>query len=527
MARPQLSEEDIERRLHSHGAKTPQPPAKLLDQLKAEIPEGLSYTNLDRQRPAFPMWRGTWAVAASIIVLVSLSYVMLKTMESSQREQGVPVGDMVAPSRAKEAVPAAPAAQPPAEPTSMAQSESRADVGTAAAAAPSATSAPKTEMLGYAAGSDAGLRQEMDELQKNAAKDDLPARTIPEPVEVSAAAPPRVAPQQAAAAEEGKVMVMQERESNELARRSANQAPSVAGGVVGGVMAAPAPAAPAPTPAADRASAPQKMRARLARDSDDVAGTGQFVDAEADPVSTFALRVGDQSYGRVRSALAAGKLPSSETVREEEILNHFDYGDDRPRADVAVTAEGAAAPFAEGGLLQTVRIGVRTRGGSPQRPLGTDAKVQVDFNPDIVRSYRLVGHEAAPGSEARPATLPFDHAVSALYELRLERRPGRGDRIASIRLQYQDAQRRERVEVTRDITGSDFSPNWEVAPPTLRLATLVAKWAELLKDSPFAAAVDARELFVRAQRLSGELAGDEKVADFVSLAAKTASLMER
>jgi hypothetical protein len=525
MARPQLSEEDIERRLHSHGAKTPQPPAKLLDQLKAEIPEGLSYANLDRQRPAFPMWRGTWAVAASIIVLVSMSYVMLRTMESAQKDQSVPVADMVASSRAKEAAPASPAAQTPAEPPLMAQAESRADSGLAPAATPSVPSGLKTEMFGYAAGADAGRRQEVDDLRKNGSKDDLPARSMAEPVAVSAATPPVVEEQQAAAAEEGKVMVMQEREGNELARRSANQAPSVVGGVVGGIMAAPAP--PAPTPAADSAAAPQKMRARLTRDSDDVAGTGQFVDAEADPVSTFALRVADQSYGRVRSALAAGRLPSAETVREEEILNHFDYGDDRPRADVAVTAEGAAAPFAEGGLLQAVRIGVRTRGGSPQRPLGTDAKVQVEFNSDIVRSYRLVGHDAAPGSEARSATLPFDHAVSALYELRLERRPARGDRIANIRLQYQDAQRRERVEVTRDITGSDFSPNWEVAPPTLRLATLVAKWAELLKDSPFAAAVDARDLFTRAQRLSGELAGDEKVADFVSLAAKTASLMER
>ena len=67
------------------------------------------------------------------------------------------------------------------------------------------------------------------------------------------------------------------------------------------------------------------------------------------------------SYGLTRQALQSGQLPDPETVRLEEIVNAFDFGDVAPdRATFRVYVEGAPSPFGEPGL-SLLRIGVKGR----------------------------------------------------------------------------------------------------------------------------------------------------------------------
>lgn len=86
----------------------------------------------------------------------------------------------------------------------------------------------------------------------------------------------------------------------------------------------------------------------------------------SDPaLSSFPLRVTSDSYARTRRALARHALPDPGSVRVEEFLNAFDYGDPAPtRGDFELTAEGAPSPFKHG--VHLLRFGIHARAAHPQ-----------------------------------------------------------------------------------------------------------------------------------------------------------------
>ncbi|MEZ4451057.1 MAG: von Willebrand factor type A domain-containing protein [Nannocystaceae bacterium] len=80
------------------------------------------------------------------------------------------------------------------------------------------------------------------------------------------------------------------------------------------------------------------------------------------PLSTFAIDVDTAAYANVRRFLSGGALPPPSSVRVEEMINYFDYGDEAPAAGaepLAVQAEVADAPWRPEHRL--VRIGVKAR----------------------------------------------------------------------------------------------------------------------------------------------------------------------
>ena len=79
----------------------------------------------------------------------------------------------------------------------------------------------------------------------------------------------------------------------------------------------------------------------------------------------------------------------------------------------------------------------------------------------------------------------------------------------------------------RFLLAHDFVRRWQDASPALRLTTLVAEYAEILKRSYWAREGDLDDVFRRAQRLSAAFEGDREVADFVSLAGRAAEIRER
>ncbi len=181
-------------------------------------------------------------------------------------------------------------------------------------------------------------------------------------------------------------------------------------------------------------------------------GTAAFLTARQNPTSQFAINVGTAAYADVRRSLEAGERPPTGLVRIEELVNSFRYNYPRPTdaTPVAVATEAHAAPWAKGHLL--VRIGLQGRDapgtassaaapGPSERPrqeareiltagaadeirtfAARDVKVQVDFNPDKVLAYRLLGYEnrllKADGAEAVAANdLAAGRSVTALYEI--------------------------------------------------------------------------------------------------------------
>ncbi len=88
-----------------------------------------------------------------------------------------------------------------------------------------------------------------------------------------------------------------------------------------------------------------------------------FIDAASDPFSTFSIDVDTASYASARASIAAGSLPPRESVRVEEFINYFTYGDKAPKAGderpFAVHVDTGAAPWAPDHRL--VRIGLKAR----------------------------------------------------------------------------------------------------------------------------------------------------------------------
>jgi Ca-activated chloride channel family protein len=162
--------------------------------------------------------------------------------------------------------------------------------------------------------------------------------------------------------------------------------------------------------------------------------------------------------------------------------------------------------------------------------IATDAKVQVEFEPSIVSRWRLIGYENRDVADHKfrddsvdAGEIGAGHSVTALYEIKLaENAPRRGD-AATLRLRYRSKETGKIVEIAHDLSLSDFAKSWESAPRGLRLASVVAEFAEVLKGGYWAKEGSLEEVSRRARSLSHEFS-DANVTDLASLAGRAARL---
>lgn len=125
-----------------------------------------------------------------------------------------------------------------------------------------------------------------------------------------------------------------------------------------------------------------------------------------------------------------------------------------------------------------------------------DARIQVAFNPETVRSYRLLGFEnqALDDEDFRDDTrdageVGLGQSSTALYEVALAG-GGSGlrptDPVATATLRYQRPRSGTVSEMTAGLSVADIAPAFESADPHFRLAAVAAELAETLGASPFA-----------------------------------------
>jgi Ca-activated chloride channel homolog len=135
--------------------------------------------------------------------------------------------------------------------------------------------------------------------------------------------------------------------------------------------------------------------------------------------------------------------------------------------------------------------------------IARDAKIQVEFDPANVMSYRLIGYENRAIADA-----------TAIYEVLLT--PGARGRVAQVYLRWQDADTREIREINGTVMASDFAPNFEQASPRYRLNVVVAEYAEILRRSPYSATpIGIVKRY--ASSVASELPGDQDVQEFARL----------
>ena len=154
-----------------------------------------------------------------------------------------------------------------------------------------------------------------------------------------------------------------------------------------------------------------------------------------------------------------------------------------------------------------------------------DAKVQVEFDPDAVRSYRLLGYENRDIEDESfrddtqdAGELGIGHSSTALYELELSSRAREErDTIATVRMRYERPATGTIVELVTHLPRSAVERSFESASPHFRLAAVAAEFAEILRDSPYAPSRISRELQYQADAVADDLHRDADAAELASL----------
>jgi Ca-activated chloride channel homolog len=118
-------------------------------------------------------------------------------------------------------------------------------------------------------------------------------------------------------------------------------------------------------------------------------GVSGYVDTAADPESTFALDVDTGSFSIAKTLLAQGVRPPAASVRAEEWVNSFDYGDPAPEDDaLAVRAETGVDEGAEDGT-ELVRVAVTSRAADEEERPRAHVTLVVDRSGSMDLQSRL------------------------------------------------------------------------------------------------------------------------------------------
>jgi len=138
-------------------------------------------------------------------------------------------------------------------------------------------------------------------------------------------------------------------------------------------------------------------------------------------------------------------------------------------------------------LLEARKVFVDQIGGTLVT-VAKDVKLQLDFDPTQVASYRLIGYENRllqtkdfDDDTKDAGELGSGHTVTALYDIVLTPGAHRG-RIASLKLRYK-APRGSQSELIETSIADDGKSAWE-ASDDLKFAAAVAEFGMLLNDSP-------------------------------------------
>jgi Ca-activated chloride channel family protein len=168
------------------------------------------------------------------------------------------------------------------------------------------------------------------------------------------------------------------------------------------------------------------------------------------------------------------------------------------------------------GTLQTIAI---------------DAKVQVDFNPNVVMRYRLVGFEnrAIADEQFRDNSVDAGevgagHSVTALYEVKLY--PEAYGNIATVFMRWQDPDTRQIVELSKDFSTGELTRDFEYADPYFQRSVVVAEYAEILKKSYWAEESSLAHVYHEAERVSEILPWDEDMGEFMELIRRASHLTD-
>lgn len=158
-----------------------------------------------------------------------------------------------------------------------------------------------------------------------------------------------------------------------------------------------------------------------------------------------------------------------------------------------------------------------------------DAKIQVEFNPQVVQRYRLVGYENRDVRDEQfrddrvdAGEVGAGHSVTALYEIRRFGEAS-GD-LATVRIRYHRPDNTAVIEEQATATSDSALHSFDDATARFRLAVSVAHYAELLRHERLARDATLDRLLDTVSVAARELPDDggREFADLLNRAAAIA-----
>jgi Ca-activated chloride channel family protein len=175
-------------------------------------------------------------------------------------------------------------------------------------------------------------------------------------------------------------------------------------------------------------------------------------------------------------------------------------------------------------LPEARRIFVENLTGTLQ-VLARDVKIQVDFNPDLVRSYRLLGYENRDVDDDKfrddkedGGEIGSGHEVTALYEIKLHKEVSSSN-VGTIYIRYKDPDSDEVTEISRRITRGVFNSEFAKASMQFKLAAGAAEFAEILRKSYWAKGSELKDVLALVKEISNKTDSPE-VIELMSLVSK-------
>ena len=182
-------------------------------------------------------------------------------------------------------------------------------------------------------------------------------------------------------------------------------------------------------------------------------------------------------------------------------------------------------------LTEARRLFVDNLVGTLQN-IAKDTKVQVDFDPEVVRSYRLLGYENRDVKDedfrddsVDAGEVGAGHSVTALYEIKLHEDVD-GD-LAKVHVRYEDPDSSEVSEIEREFRSSDLVTDFEDASASFQLSAVVAEYAEILRESYWAREGSLDAVSAQAGRVLRQMPEDTDVAEFAALVAQAGEIESR
>jgi Ca-activated chloride channel homolog len=114
-----------------------------------------------------------------------------------------------------------------------------------------------------------------------------------------------------------------------------------------------------------------------------------------------------------------------------------------------------------------------------------DAKIQVEFNPDVVAKYKLIGYENRVISDENfrndsqdAGEIGAGHEVTALYEIELK---NKNAKLGDVYLRYTVPETNSTKEINVQISNTNIKEDFGKASDRFKMAVSVARFAQILK----------------------------------------------